>query len=173
MSENDPKEPEYQYPDLTDHSDHSLSVRNALSLDRMDHNLNRIAQSLQTLVAEARSTTPQQAGSAASTEVPPAELPAEASPTELTLPDGRKVPTKVVRALAEYDEATWPGALDPRARASVASVVLGVVQGDTPPPLSTNYPFCLDDPENVSNDSPCIKRVEHPGKHQDNNDGTW
>lgn len=172
MSENDPKEPEYQYPDLTDHSDHSLSVRNALSLDRMDHNLNRIAQSLQTLVVEGRSTTQQPAASA-SQEVPPAELPAEANPVELTMPDGRKVPTKVVRALADYDEAIWPGALDPRARASVAAVILGVVKGDEPPALATNYPFCLDDPENVSNDSPCIKRAEHRGLHQDNNDGTW
>lgn len=145
-------------------------------LEAIDHlkHLESIAQSLQTLASGAgASTTLQQGESPVNNEPPRTELPADANPVEMTLPDGRKVPTKVIRALAEYDESVWPGALDPMARAAVASVVIGVIKDDEPPALATNYPFCLDDPEDVHNDSPCIKRVEHAGKHQDNNDGTW
>lgn len=177
MTDQDPKAPAYTYPDLTDHSDHSISVRNALSLDRMDHNLNEIAQSLRTLASRAvESTTPQQAsgpGSSWTVEPPKTELPADANPEEMTFPDGRKVPTKVVKALADYDESIWPGAVDPVARASVAAVVLGVIKGDEPPALATNYPFCLDDPKDIDTSSPCIKRADHKGTHQDNDYGTW
>lgn len=157
-------------------SDQKYDLLEAIDQLQFLKHLEPIAQSLQTLAEQERSTTPQQAsepGRSWTLEPPVAEVPAEANPIELTMPDGRKVPTKVIRALAEYDESVWPGALDPKARASVAALVIQQIKSDEPPPLSTNYPFCLDDPENVSNDSPCIKRAEHPGKHQDNNDGTW
>lgn len=135
--------------------------------------LEPIAQSLSTLAEQGRPTTEPQPSSEPERLTPRSELPADANPEEMTLPDGRKVPTKVIRALAEYDETVWPGALDPMARASVASVVIGSIKEDEQPALRTNYPFCLDDPEGVSNDSPCIKRADHRGQHIDNNDGTW
>ena len=145
-------------------------------LEAIDHLkfLEPIALSLQTLVeAGGLTTQPSASNDEPKPQPPPTELPADANPIELTLPDGRTVPTKVIRALAEYDESVWPGALDPMARASVASVVINTIKADEQPALRTNYPFCLDNPEDIDNDSPCIKRAEHPGKHQDNNDGVW
>lgn len=160
----DPSEP------LTLSSDQKYDL-----LEAIDHLkfLEPIAQSLSTLV-EGRPTTEQQPNSEPQTRLlPPTEIPSEGTPERIVLPDGREVPTNVVRALAEYDETTWPGALYPEARASVASLVISTMKEYAVPALRTNYPFCLDDPEVVANDSPCIKRADHRGKHQDNNDGTW
>lgn len=136
--------------------------------------LEPIAQSLSTLAAQERLTTPQLVSNVEPEVIRPiSEIATAANPEVVTLPDGRTVPTSVIQALTAYDANVWPGALVPEARAAVASVVLREVKSDEVPALRTNYPFCLDDPEEASNDSPCIKRAEHNGKHQDNNDGTW
>lgn len=137
--------------------------------------LEPIAQSLSTLAEAGRSTTPQQPSEPERPPVPQSEVPARATPEEITLPDGRTVPTNVVSALAEYDAGTWPGSVLPEARAAVASVVIREVEKNEKPALRTDYPFCLDEAETqgVDSGSPCIKRSGHPGKHQDNNDGVW
>jgi hypothetical protein len=142
------------------------------ALDHLQH-LEGIDQSLKLLAEAAQSTTAQPPSSEQPKVLPPAEIAAEANPERVVLPDGREVPTAVIQALHEYDASVWPGALLPEARASVASAVLRAAKGAEVAVLRTNYPFCLDDPEAVKNDSPCIKRADHPGKHQDNNDGTW
>lgn len=137
----------------------------------------RIAQSLETLAEQFVPTTatPPASGTPQPTQIAPVtEVAVQGNDTEITLPDGRTVPTKVIRALAEYDNTTWPGAVTPEARAAIAHVVIKTIESDQEPVLRTNYPFCLnDDPRIREKSSPCIKRADHRGKHQDNNDGVW
>ena len=103
---------------------------------------------------------------------PKTELPVEGNDKEIVLPDGRRAPSKVVRALAEYDSKVWPGALIPNARAAVAHLVISTMEEDLEPVLRTRYPFCLS-PNPDSLESPCVLRADHRSKHRDNNDGTW
>lgn len=138
--------------------------------------LPEIAQSLAHLLETSAPTTPVPGNEATLPPVvePPTEIPASAEADTIILPDGRTAPAAVVRALAEYDENVWPGALNPKARAAVAHVVIQTIEGNLEPVLRTNYAFCLDpNPGGLSYESPCILRAEHPGKHRDNNDGTW
>jgi hypothetical protein len=142
-------------------------------LEAIDHLkfLEPIAQSLSTLVEQERLTTTQSPPQPSEPEKPQSEIPAGASGGHILLADGRSAPAVAVRALTEYD-ATWPGSVIPEARAAVAYAVLSAVEESKEPVLRTNYPFCLD-PSPDTLDSPCIKRADHRGKHQDNNDGTW
>jgi hypothetical protein len=139
--------------------------------------LQGIAQSLDRLLEQASAPTMHVPGNEPTPQPvvePQTEIPASATADQIILPDGRSVPSAVVRALAEYDENVWAGALNPKARAAIAHVVIKTLDGDQQPVLRTNYPFCLDpNPGNLSYESPCILRADHPGKHRDNNDGVW
>lgn len=168
----------YEYPSLEDYEENDLMARNTKSLDRMDHSLDLIAQSLVHLAEAGRLTTqpsaPAEQLRQANVTAPQSEIPVGANNDVVQLGDGRSVPTSVIRALDEYDTATWPGALLPEARAAVAHVVINVVEADKEPVLRTKYPFCLDpNPGGLTYESPCILRADHPGKHADNNDGVW
>ena len=166
----------YSYPDLSDRTEEELRRHTALSLDRMDHNLDHLVQYLVLRAGLAAQTTPGQAPGERQATVtnPPSEMPVAANNDVVSLGDGRSVPTAVIRALDEYDTATWPGALLPEARAAIAHVVINVVESDKEPVLRTKYPFCLEpNPANLSYESPCILKAGHPLKHKDNNDGEW
>lgn len=140
--------------------------------------LDQIAQSLALLVERSEPITPTP-GPYVENETkeifnPVTEIPVEGNPEEIILPDGRRAPAKVVRALTEYAETTWPGVMVPEARAAIAHLVIATMEDEKQPALRTNYPFCLDDNKDVrEKSSPCIKRSGHRGKHQDNNDGVW
>lgn len=168
--------PNEQQPSPTPLEPNPLDQLSQLSqLDQLKH-LDRIAQSLEILASRDELTTeiPPQSGETLEPvrNNPMSEIPVQGDDKEIILPDGRTVPTNVVRALTEYNETTWPGALMPEARAAIAHVVIKAVAGDQKPVLRTNYPFCLNDDAPLI-DSPCIKRSGHPGRHQDNNDGVW
>ncbi len=153
----------------------SYELSNLLqNLDQLQHleHLGSLAQSLDRLV-EAGGLTTQPPASEQSSP-PTSEIPTGAENDLIVLPDGRAVPSAVVRALTEYNETVWPGALLPEARAAIAHVVIREIEGNQEPVLRTNYPFCLDpNPGGQSYDSPCVLRSGHHGKHRDNNDGTW
>lgn len=105
---------------------------------------------------------------------PTTEIPTGADGDDIIFSDGRSVPAKAVRALTEYNEGVWQGAVVPEARAAVAYVVLSAVETEKLPVLRTNYPFCLEpNPSELASDSPCILRSGHRTKHADNNDGVW
>lgn len=154
-------------------------LENLGQLQNLEH-LGSIAQSLALLAEAGGPTTARQQYRTSQnlvTEVAPtpvAEVAVSANDSEITFSDGRTVPTAAVRALTAYDETTWAGALLPEARAAVAYVVLNSVEVETEPVLRTNYPFCLA-PNPVKGDpsSPCIKRTEHGGHHQNNEDQVW
>lgn len=137
--------------------------------------LEHLAQSLGHLVEAGVPTTQAQASEQAQSVTPPqTEIPTAAKDGHIILPDGRSVPADVIRALTEYNEGVWPGALLPEARAAVAHVVIRTIEGNQEPVLRTNYPFCLDpNPGGRSYESPCILRADHSGKHRDNDDGVW
>lgn len=138
--------------------------------------LQGIAQSLALLLETTEQTTPAPGNEPTPQPIvePLTEIPVSAENDTIVLPDGRAVPASVVRALAEYDAGVWAGALNPKARAAVAHVVIQAIDGDKQPVLRTNYPFCLDpNPGNLNYESPCVLRADHPGKHRDNNDGVW
>lgn len=148
-------------------------------LSQLQH-LSSIAQSLRLLAEAGPQTTAESLyreakGVVSTMATPPvAEVPTAANDKEITLPDGRTVPTATVRALTEYDETVWAGALIPEARAAIAYVVLNAVSQETEPVLRTNYPFCLAaNPVKGDTASPCIKRADHNGTHQNNNDEVW
>lgn len=175
-SSNQTDESTYSYPDLKNHSEEELKRHQALSLDRIDHNLDHLVQFLVHQAGVAAPITPGQVlGERQATVTnPPSEMPVAANNDVVSLGDGRSVPTAVIRALDEYDTATWPGALLPEARAAIAHVVINVIEADKEPVLRTNYPFCLDpNPANLSYESPCVLKAGHPLKHKDNNDGEW
>lgn len=174
----------------TDESTSSQSLRELLQQFRTEQDkmqpmlenlkflseLQGIAQSLGHLLEASAQTTlvPGNEPTLQPVVEPQTEIPASVEVGRIVLPDGRSVPVEVVRALAEYDENVWEGALNPKARAAVAHVVIKTIEGDQQPVLRTNYPFCLDpNPAQLSYESPCIKRADHPGQHQDNNDGVW
>lgn len=160
----------YQPLDLEGYSPEEVQKQLARSLHLIEDHLGQTAQSLARLEG-VESTTAQSSKSSP----PQSEMPVQANPNEIIFADGRTVPAKAVQALAEYDRSVWPGAVLPEARASVASVVIRVVEENAVPVLRTSYPFCLDDAEvkGVDSGSPCIKRSGHKGQHQDNNDGVW
>lgn len=137
--------------------------------------LEHLARSLDHLgAAGALTTQPPANEQAQSVEPPKTEIPTAAEDGHIILPDGRSVPAEVVRALTEYNEGVWPGALLPEARAAIAHVVIRTIEGNQEPVLRTNYPFCLEpNPGGHSYESPCVLRADHSGKHRDNDDGVW
>lgn len=187
----------YEPQDLQHHSELGLLQMNAQNLDLLTHQLSQhlersqllmenlrslahlqdVAESLRLLLETTQQTTPVQPSDPTqqpSVEPPRSEIPAGADGDFIVLPDGRSVPSSIVRALTEYNEGVWPGAVLPEARAAIASVVIREIEGNQAPVLRTSYPFCLDpNPGNLSYESPCILRADHPGKHHDNNDGVW
>lgn len=160
----------YQPLDLEGYSPEEVQMQKARSLHLIEDHLEQIAQSLARREGVESTTAPP-----ARSNPPQSEMPVKADPNEMVFSDGRTVPTKVVQALTEFDNSVWPGALLPEARASVASVVIRVVEENLAPVMRTSYPFCLDEAatKGVDRGSPCIKRSGHKGQHQDNDYGVW
>lgn len=166
--------PETSSPSSTNYSLHDpIGLRQLLSPLKHLSRLETIEDYLDQFLAhqgEEQSTTPRQA----KVPNPTSEMPVSANNDEVTLSDGRSVPTTVIKALDEYDTATWPGALLPEARAAIAHVVINVIEAGQEPVLRTNYPFCLEpNPANLTYESPCVLRAGHNTRHRDNNDGDW
>lgn len=192
-----PTESTYEPPDLEHYTDEGLRRMNSQNLDELVEQMRQqvvatkalwenlrflghlqdVAESLGLLLETTQLTTQQQASEQKlqpSVEPPRSEIPAAADGDYIVMPDGRSVPAGIVRALTEYNEGVWPGAVLPEARAAIAHVVIKEIEGNQEPVLRTTYPFCLNpNPGNLSYESPCVLRADHPGKHRDNNDGVW
>lgn len=165
----------HQTTSPTSQTQPELALESLKSLEYLQC-LPEIAQSLAHLLESSAPTTPVPGNETTPQSVvePLTEIPSGAESDRVVFADGRSVPAAVIRALSEYDDRVWPGALLPKARAAIAHVVIKTVEGNQEPVLRSNYPFCLEpNPSGLSYDSPCVLRAEHSGVHHDNNDGVW